>query len=509
MPLNLKELIVVLGIAFAIFRLAKPIALVFMAEEDFSRRRNAWYVLTAVAFLSPNFWWFALIAIPVYFVVGRKDSNPGAFYLMLLNVVPQIPVQVPMVGMPYLFLVDNYLLLSFCVMTPAALRLLRSKDETRIRGLQTMDYCLIAYGGLTAALYLHAENGAGGVFPATFTSDLRNAFVFFFSIFIPYFTISRSASNRRAFLELMATYCLTCAVFAGIALFESVRHWLLYAELPQRWGYIINFTLYVTRGESLRAMAAAGHSLTLGHLLVTAFGFWLYLQSEIKSKVTRLAVIILWWLGLIAAYSRGPWLAAVLVYFVFAALRPHPLPNLLKAAGLGAIAALLVSLSPLRDKFVSVLPFLGGTVDSGNLVYRQRLRDRAWQIISESPLLGDQTALLKMQELRQGQGIIDVVNSYIQVLLANGFVGLSLFLSFILMAVLKAWTVSRKITPIDPDFGLLGASLVACILATLLLMQNGSFGMGTERLYYLLAALAAAYAHMGRSRRRDASGYAR
>jgi O-antigen ligase len=500
MPLNLKELIVVLGIAFAVFSLAKPVALLFMTKDDFGRRRNAWYVLTAVAFLSPSFWWFALIAIPVFYFVGRKDSNPSAVYLMLLHVIPAIPVEVPMVGMPYLFLIDNYLLLSFCVMTPAALRLLRSKDASRIRGLQMMDYFLIAYGILTSAIYLHFENGSGGLFPATFTSDLRNAFVFFFSVFVPYFTISRSASGRRTFLDLMATYCLSCAIFAAIAVFESTRHWLLYVDIMQRWGYTINFTLYVVRGEGLRAMAAAGHSLTLGHLLVIAFGFWLYLQSELKSKVARVAITLLWWLGLVAAYSRGPWIAGALIYFVFAALRPRPLPNLLKAAGLGIIATVIASVTPLGQKITSVLPFFGGTVDSGNIVYRQRLSDRAWQIISESPLLGDQEARLKMQELRQGQGIIDVVNTYLQVLLGSGFVGLSLFLSFILIALFKAWAVSRKIMRVDHDLGLLGASLVACILATLLLMQNGSFGMGTERVFYLLAALAAAYAHMGRFR---------
>ena len=52
---------------------------------------------------------------------------------------------------------------------------------------------------------------------------------------------------------------------------------------------------------------------------------------------------------------------------------------------------------------------------------------------------------------------------------------------------------------VDPDFGMLGASLVACILGTLLMMENGSFGTGVERLYYVLAGLAAAYAHLGRS----------
>jgi hypothetical protein len=182
MIVSLKELIYVSVIAGIIFRLAKPIALLFIAPEDLSRRRNVWYALTATAFLSPSFWWFALVAIPVMGLAGRKDSNPSALYLMLVVVIPPIEVPVPMVGMPYLFIINNRLLLSLCVMAPAALRFMRSKDKARARGLEFMDFCLLAYGVLTTLLYVHDQAPDGGLYPGSITESLRRGFVFFFSI---------------------------------------------------------------------------------------------------------------------------------------------------------------------------------------------------------------------------------------------------------------------------------------------------------------------------------------
>jgi O-antigen ligase len=501
MPLSIKELIVILVIAAAVFKLSKPIALLFTSEADFSRRRNVWCLLTAIAFLSPSFWIFTALAIPILVVAGGKDSNPSALYMFLLHVIPPISAAVPMVGISYLFDIDNYLLLSFCVMVPAALRLLRSKDTDRIRGLQTMDLCLFAFGLLTALMFVHPLSESGTLIPNTPTDCMRRFFVFFFNIVVPYFVISRSSNSRRSILDLLAAFTLACALLAALAIFESVRHWLLYGEMADRWGLGIKFSLYVSRGESLRAMASSGHPLALGYLLAIAFGIWLYLRSHLTSKRSRLAVTALLWLGLLAAYSRGPWIGAVCIYLAFAALSPRAFSRLLKATGVGLIVALLISLSPLRDKVVSVLPFLGGTIDSQNVAYRQRLFDRSWQLIQQSPLFGDQDALLKLQDLRQGQGIIDIVNSYLQVLLNNGFAGLSLFLSFILIGTAKAWSMSKKAASVDPDFAMLGTALVACILGTLLMMENGSFGTSVERLYYALAGLTAAYAYLGGSQR--------
>src|SRR5216684_425581 len=330
MILSLKELIYVLIITAIIFRLAKPLALLFITPDDFSRRRNVWYALTATAFLSPSFWLFAVVAIPIMAIAGRKDSNPGALYLMLFQVIPPIEVPVPMIGMPYLFEIDNCLLLSFCVLTPAALRIIRSKDKARVQGFELMDFCLLAYGFLTAILYVHTQTPDGGLYPGSITESLRRGFVFFFSTYIPYFSISRASSSRRVFADSMATFCLNCAMLAAIAAFESARGWLLYGEMPDRWGYGFSFTSYVVRGTSLRAMASTGHSMSLGYLLVVAFGLWLYLQTRVDSKRSRIGVTALLWSGLLAAYTRGAWIGAVFVYFLFAALRPRALSKLFK-----------------------------------------------------------------------------------------------------------------------------------------------------------------------------------
>jgi hypothetical protein len=509
MPLNLKELIVILAIASMVFALAKPIALQFSTPTDFSRRRNVWLVLTAAAFLSPSFWIFAIIAIPVLFISGRKDSNPSALYVFLLHVIPPISVTVPMLGLSFLFVANNYLLLSFFVMVPAALKLLRSKDADRIRGLHTMDLCLFAFGLLSAVAFVHPLTPGGEPIALTATDCLRRAFMFFFSIIIPYFVISRSTSSRRAILDILGAFTLSCVLQAALALFESLRHWLLYGEMGDRWGVGITFSLYVPRGDSLRAMASSGHSLVLGYLLAIAFGVWLYLGPQVKSRRSRLAVFVLLWLGLLAAYSRGPWIGAVCIYLAFAALGTKAFSTLFKAVSVGFVAAIAVSLSPLRDRIVSVLPFFGGSIDSENVDYRQRLFDRSWQVIQDSPLFGDPDALLKMQDLRQGQGIVDLINSYLEILLNSGFVGLALFLTFISNGLFKAWATSRRFRTDDPDFALLGACLVSCILGTLLMMVNGSFGTGVEKLFYVLAALTAAYVHIGRTQKESARNHAR
>jgi hypothetical protein len=500
MPVNLKELIVVVVIAAVVFRLAKSFAPFFISSEDFARRRNVWYALTVTAFLSPSFWLFAFVAIPILTIAGRKDSNPTALYFMLLQVIPLIEVPIPMIGMKYLFNINHYLLLSFCVMTPAAMRIIRSKEKVGASRLGRMDYCLLAYGLLTAILYVRTQTPDGGLYPGSVTESLRRAFVFLFSIFIPYFAISRGVHSRNLLIDSMAAFCLNCALLSGIAIFESANHWLLYGELAGRWGDAMPlFELYITRGTSLRAMASTGHAMALGHMLVVAFGFWLYLQSRVTSRSARFGGAGIFWSGLMAAYTRGAWIGGVIVYFVFVTLQPRALSNLFKATCAAVVIAGLISLTPLGHRIVSVLPFFGGQVDNFNVVYRQRLFERSWQVIQESPMLGDQAALLKMQDLRQGQGIIDLVNTYMEILLENGFVGMSLFLSFMLIALVKAWSSSRRCMQNDADLGVLGASLVSCIITTLVMIENESFSGVTVVLFYSLAALAVAYASLSKA----------
>src|ERR1043165_3860878 len=90
MLLNAKALVVVLLCALAIFALTKPLFLRFTAPEDFARRRNVWLLLTIAAFLSPSFWIYVMIAMPVMAWAAYRDSNPTALYLFLFFVIPPV-----------------------------------------------------------------------------------------------------------------------------------------------------------------------------------------------------------------------------------------------------------------------------------------------------------------------------------------------------------------------------------------------------------------------------------
>ena len=406
-------------------------------------------------FLSPNFWIFAIIAIPILIIAGRKDTNPSAAYLILLHVVPPLALRIPMIGMSYLFDIDFYFILSICLLVPAVLRIRAAKPVSVIpKSLLLMDYVLLAYGLLTAILFVHYQAASGMIYDATFTDSLRRLFVFFLETFVPYYAISRSGASKNSIIEMLAMYALGCALMAAVAMFEAARHWLVFAEFNERWGLPLSMTNYLSRGDALRAMASSGHPLALGFMLAVAFGVCLYLGTLVKSAFMRISVSLFWWLGLAVAYSRGPWLGANSMYFTFAALRPRGMTKLFRAASVAILVAVGLMLSPLRERIVSVIPFLGGTVDAYNVTYRQRLLARCWEII--------------------------------------------LILSFILIALFKAWSASRASRIVDADLSLLGIGVVTCILGTMLMLADGNLGTGPGRIFYTLAAIATAYGYVAR-----------
>ena len=495
MMANLKALIAVLVVAALVFRFVKPVALLFSSERDFVRRRNIWLVLTAVAFLSPSFWLFVLVAAPLLVWGGREDSNPVAFYLSLLHVIPPIAVNIPIVGINTLFALDNYRLLSFCVLIPTAWRLREHPEVTRIQGLQAMDLLLLGYGLLQVVLFVPPDLPHHVILQDSATNVVRRAALFFVDIYILYYVVSRYCTTSRAIAEAMAAYCVASATMAAIAVIESLKGWLLYVDISSRWGNDLGASFYLLRGDTLRAQVSTGHALALGYLLAIAFGFWLHLQSQVPERRFRIGIGLLLWFGLIAAYSRGPWAGAIAMYFIFAALGPRALPRLVKSVGAAALVSTVLFLSPLGEKIVQVLPFMGGSVDSGNVQYRQRLATRSWELIQQHPWFGDQHAYTKMDDLRQGQGIIDLVNTYAEVALFYGLVGLLLLIGFVLVGAARAFW-KAKIGGTDPQFSSLGISLVASILGVLIMIATSSFILGLPPLYFVIGGLLSAYSQL-------------
>lgn len=496
MAANLKALIIVLGVGAIILYFARPLALRFSDPADYRRRCVLWLILTAAGFLCPNTWWFVLVAAPLLLWAGHRDSNPIALYLLLFQVVPSIFVNIPTIGINKLFDLDIDRLLSLCVLVPAAWRMRRSAATTGGKTFELPDVLLLLYGLLQVAFFVRPDTPGNAVLSDSLTNALRRAFLYFIDIYVVYFAVRRWCSDRRSMLEALAALCLCCAIAAPIAVFETLRHWLLYSGIAARWSPDPMAHFYVVRDHILRAQAASGSPLSLGYILAIACGLWLYLWSYADSWWRKRIAVLCLWLGLLAAYSRGPWIGAVTIYLAFACVAPQRLSGLVKTGSALVLLTIALLISPLGDKVIAALPFFGGSVDSANYLYRRQLAAESWQLIRQHPWLGDQFAYAKLGDLRQGQGIIDIVNTYIEVALFYGLIGLSLFLGFMLTALLRAYRVARQSIRSDPDLATLGAALVACIAGTLLMLANCSFIFAYSKLYFVLAAFAVAYAKL-------------
>jgi len=106
-----------------------------------------------------------------------------------------------------------------------------------------------------------------------------------------------------------------------------------------------------------------------------------------------------------------------------------------------------------------------------------------------------------LEDLRQGEGIIDLVNTFATVAMASGIVGLSLFLGPFLIGMRAAYRRARATASTDPDLALLGMNLIACMAGTLFMMATGSFGTALSHMYYVLMGLAVGYVRVSAERR--------
>jgi O-antigen ligase len=192
----------------------------------------------------------------------------------------------------------------------------------------------------------------------------------------------------------------------------------------------------------------------------------------------------------------------VIALFVYGAMQPGGLTRVAKYSFVAGSLGAMVLLSPFGKRIIDTLPFVG-TVDVESVTYRQRLAELSWQLIQQHPLLGNPFVLTQMEELRQGQGIIDLVNSYASIALLYGLAGLALFLAVFVIGMVGAYRASRRWAD-DHDVAALGACLVATMIATLFMMATGSFGTILAQTYWLMAGLAGAYGQLQLEEQRPA-----
>ena len=490
MPEQLRALIVILVLATGVVAFAHRFAISITEEKNFTRRRNLWFALTFAAFLSANFWIYLIVAIPLIIYANHRESNPPALFFFILFVLPMGFVQIPGMGLiNYLIELSNARILELIILLPAFIVLLRKGANSSLSRTGT-DKVLIAY--ILLAAMLHLRN-------STLTDSLRHVFYLFIDAFLPYFVISRSLTSLQSFRDALLSFVMAIMVLAPMAIFESLKHWLLYSNVTSVLDLENGMTNYLGRDGILRAIVTAGQPIALGYLMAVGIGMYLFLQRSIQQKLIRRFGMVLLVAGLIAPLSRGPWVGAAVLLVVYIATDRYAIRRLISLALVAMLFIPVASMLPGGKQVINLLPFIGST-EKRNIDYREQLITNSMIVISRSPWFGTEDFLKtpEMEAMRQSEGIIDVVNTYIGIALERGFIGLGLFTGFFVLTLLKIYRAMRSISDRDNEEYLLGRVLLATLLAVLVTIATASSITIIPIVYWSVAGLGVAYAQMVR-----------
>ncbi len=489
---NIRAYIVVFVLSAAALFLVGRWNNVLENKKHFSRWVSYWIVVTSAAFLAHNYWVFTLILVILFLVVVPKNPDFRLpVYFLLLPAAPLLASEIPgFGGIRFLFELTYPRLLALCMLLPLLSSAQRKKNESGIKPYYPTDKYVVAY--ILLSFVLSFRN-------TTFTGGLREGFYLLVDIYIPYFAISRYVRTLENFKAVMLALATSAFVLSIIAWFEAAKYWLLYREIEGVLGTkSLQYSSYMRRAGSLRVTTVFFGPIVFGYFLVIGLGALSFLKSYIpgvRFKMWGGAILV----ALIATVSRGPWVgfaAFVLIYSLFSANKVRALTVVTAAAVFGI---LLLSVVPGGEKFISVLPLIGDASEAADTIsYREQLFNNGIELIRRNPFFGS-TNFRQSEELassQQNSGFVDIVNSYLKIAFSIGLVGLGLFAAMFVTLILNIRKSMLRGRAISAEHGLLGQSLLAILVAILVIIGTVSSIDFIPIYYWALTGLGAAYVNM-------------
>jgi len=497
---QLKALIVIISLSMPLFWLARRQIIEFATDAgDFDRRRNAWIALTMLVFLANDFWIYVVGAIIILGFSAIRETNKLAMFLALLMVIPPLSKIVPgFAGIAVIFDVNHVRTLSVVLLLPAWLSLRRDSGVIPF-GRSIADKLLLGY--IIEPLILQ-----GAV--DSITNTVRYGLYSFVDTFLPYYVASRGLRDLKAYRDVLVSFAFAVLLMTPLAVFEYARHWLLYSEVANALNVSDSMTSYMLRSDRLRVVVASGHSIILGYVVMISLGCLPFVRAAFSSRWSYFSAFGLLAFTLVATGARGPWIASISVALVLLALGRSPAKQLTRASIAFILLVVVMSMTTTGKDIIDSLPFIG-TANTDSVDYRQRVFDISILVIKQNLWLGSFAYMTNplMQQLIQGEGIIDIVNSYLGVALTYGMIGLSLFCGIFSVGLWNVAKIMRGLSK-DDDVYLLGRSLVAILIGILIVIATLSSIGVVPILYWIVAGLCEGYRRLASSKDLQASDHA-
>jgi len=420
--------------------------------------------------------WVAYLALMLALpVMAKSRGEAAALYCILTVSLPLLYIKLT-AGSLYLFTISKY---SFCSL--GLMIAYFTKAPGQPLRLARFDVPVLL---IVVLEFAHARDEG-------LTSTLRGYEPILIEILLPYFFLSRSMATEQDVRRFTLTFALTGFVMAVVAIVEVRMHWLIYAQIDGMLGVHRAVNIYgKLRAGMIRAPASFADSTSLGTYLAMATMAVLTLRNSFASSVKwylALAVIVL---GILAANTRGA-IVAVGIGIIAQDFYNRRYGALAAKAGAAGCVYLFAHVAAQFSPFFAAL--LGKSADTQDTAdYRIQLLHRGLEEIHKHPMLGTNlaTAMNNLEDLRQGEGIIDLVNGYISYGLTLGYLGI-LGLVMVFVSLTLAMLGARRKLRANPEMVRIGAFIFSVALFSIVNSFFTSFGGSGSTPFYEICALGA------------------
>ncbi|MBI1393695.1 MAG: hypothetical protein GC152_13225 [Alphaproteobacteria bacterium] len=464
---SLKALVVVIVVVAGVFFAGRSAMTELVPGRRFDRWAIMAVLLVPINFLVANFWLATAAAVAVALGVGYGERRKAILFIILAFMMADGALTIPgLAGMNKLADMSALIAAIYLFVLPATFE---RRDRMVGAPFRAADLMLLGFFLLTSALAFRET---------TFTNGLR-VIIQSTAILAPiYIAFSRIAKSTD---ELLAATCAVASVMialGAVAIFEYALQWHFYSIPRGRWGIGTEFDFGIRAG-SLRSFATTGTPIAFGVMLAAALPLTLGLRKLVRRKsIMNLGVAALA-IGLLATLSRTSWIAGVIGVAAYYAVGPKAFGRLVQFGFVGALGGLVLLATPYGDSLWEILPWIGGG-STDTFDYRTRLFEISTGVIAQNPWFGiaDPASHPDMQVLVQGQGIVDLVNSYLAIALNYGLVGLGLFAVGNIMVVNSAMRAAKAVRSTNPTVSAICQAFVGAHVALLFGIAGTSWSVG-------------------------------
>ena len=490
MPEFLRAYIVVIALSIFMFSLLLRLDIDFIKKSELKIWRNYWLMVTTLCFFVGNIWvYIASLSVAIFYAKNSEQDRLPLFFAISCA-APLYSFTIPGFGLINYLITLNYAsVLCLLILWPEA------QKSKQLSKSNYPFYSAVVIYFLVISLLDSREN--------SFTNSLRLFTTYLLAIFLPFMAISKAVTNVETLKKCLFTLTLCLAPLALVGCFESIKYWKLYSPAIANMLGADSALRYGIRGDSLRASALFSSPIVFGYIMVMGIALTIFCRNYTSQKKLCNLVFCIFLVALYFTKARGPWIGFMVMMILHIWSGPDRFGNFTKFSLGSALTILALSTTSFGEKLISMLPFISSSDshEASTVDYRIRLLEQAGILFRENTLFGlvNYRETPEMEVMRQGQGIIDVVNSYVHIALNYGLIGLGLFLFIFLGLFLCLLKTLRKLPPEQKDLINIGRALYAILGAMLFIIFTVSSINYIPIFYWLLAGLSSAYIRLCRT----------